>query len=50
MMMLLDGGRPARQQVVGIQWPHGLPPHVRAVIEQPLRTAERDPPIGGRSN
>src|SRR5205807_7735872 len=50
MMTLLDGGRPARQQVVDIRRPRGLPSQVRAVIEQPLHPAERDPPIRGRGN
>jgi hypothetical protein len=50
MMTLLDGGRPAGQQVVGIRRPHALPAQVRAVTEQPLHPAERDTRIRGRGN
>jgi hypothetical protein len=50
MVTPLDGGRPLRQQVIDIRRPGRSPAQVRAFVEQPLRTVERDAPIDGRDH
>lgn len=50
MVALLDSGLAPGQQVGDVRRPRGLPPPVRAGVQQPLGAVEGDTPVGSRSD